>query len=1068
MSLGVGSRVAISLGMAKLHRSLGLGGLLGCLLGSWACSSDNANPVPPGGSDQPVDVETQVPGDGVSEFVSSTGSNASDQGVSRETASAGDGTLAPAANDNNPGAADLDTPSVERAISEADILQLSGDRLYALSRYSGLTVIDVSNPAALRPLGVYRSAAEPFEMYVEDGLVYAMFNGWYSYACDASGFCSWQTESRVQAVDARDPANMQVLADLEVPGNIVDSRRVGDVMYLATEQWGGCWGCESDANTTLTSFDVSELGRFTQIDQLRLPAASEYGGSRSIAVTDRRIYIGGYDYDRNYNVQPGSVQVVDISDPSGALVEGARFNIAGPIQSRWQMDEYDGVFRAISQPGGWGTEQPPLVETFRVNASDDIQRAGSLTVQLPRSREVLQSVRFDGTRAYAITAEQRDPLFTFDLSNPATPRQMGELEMPGWVYHMEPRGDRLYALGNDPNNPDGSLHVSLFDVSNLAQPTLLSRVAFGGDWGSFAEGQNQIHKAFSILPELGLILVPFSGGKYDEATCDYDYGSGIQLVDFTDTTLTRRGVAPQVGNARRALLHREHLFGIGDNAVQTFDISNRDAPVATGQLDVARNVTTVRVLGDHLLRFGSDWATNQTILDMTPLAQASSAEPQAEIDLSALFGQDEWSCNGGSSWSGQVFTRGDYAYVPRYSYDYDPQKGTSQQALTFFVVDVSDRAAPRAVGSFDVEPTTGDTYITNVLQTDNTLLVGRSQGYYSYNPATGKADSSPRYFYDVIELSNPSAPTVASRFEVPAQIAAYGWGRFGVMGCSLDMGWGWYGGGGDAALTDGDTVVSQHSEPVTNQPGQVKYFLDRIDVSDPFHPNMLSGINIPGTAIHYNGDTNELITLDYQETLEAAATGEDCYARGYYGYYDGSPQRCRVTRRSINALVLQGDRAVRTSQLFLDRSRRAGNIAVSDDRIFYTTSDFPVYGPYAGGPVPSRSGSDPAPVPVEMSPVTLETLRLDGGELTRLPSQELRQLPRNGYYYGELYARDERVFEIFDSTVTVVDTLDPTAPTRISQELPGWGCASLEVADDAAYCAVGQRGVEVIDLSSMR
>jgi hypothetical protein len=34
--------------------------------------------------------------------------------------------------------------------------------------------------------------------------------------------------------------------------------------------------------------------------------------------------------------------------------------------------------------------------------------------------------------------------------------------------------------------------------------------------------------------------------------------------------------------------------------------------------------------------------------------------------------------------------------------------------------------------------------------------------------------------------------------------------------------------------------------------------------------------------------------------------------------------------------------------------------------------------------------------------------------------------------------------------------------------LPGSGCAALEVSSDAAYCAVGQRGVEVIDLSSMR
>jgi uncharacterized secreted protein with C-terminal beta-propeller domain len=1041
-----------------------MSGLLGCLLGAWACSD---NP------DAPSPVEETIGGDGESEFVSSPAGGSA--GRSAGDALSGAAEIAPgdpaAANGN---AVDQDTNAgADRAISEADILQLSGDRLYALSRYSGLTVIDASNPSRLRVEGVYRSAAEPFEMYVEDGLVYAMFNGWYTYSCDDAGFCTWQTEARVQAIDARNPQNIQVLADLEVPGYIADSRRVGDIMYLATEQWGSCWGCEAESNTTITSFNVSNPARFEQLDQLRLPSAGDYGGSRSISVTNQRIYIGGYDYDADvdYTLMPGTIRVVDISDPGGALEQGASFAIAGPIQSRWQMDEFDGVFRVISQPGGWGGERPPVVQTFTVNSSTEIVPAGSLTIELPRPREVLQSVRFDGTRAYAITAEQQDPLFTFDLSNPAAPLQLGELEMPGWVYHMEPRGNRIYALGNDPQHPDGSLHVSLFDVTDLRNPILLSRVAFGGDWGSFAEGQNQIHKAFNILPEQGLILVPFSGGSYDEATCEYDYGSGIQLVDFTDTTLTRRGVAPQVGAARRALLHRDHLFGIGDNAVQTFDISNRDAPVETGQLDVARNVSTVRVLGDHLLRFGSDWMTNQTILDMTPVSQASSAEPQAEIDLSELFGADQWSCNGSAYWGGQVFTRGDYAYVPRYSYSYDRGgMGGSQQQLTFYIVDLSDRSAPRVAGSFAVDPASshGDpnsySYITGVIQTDDALLVGRSVGNYGYNYNTGAITSYPRFYYDVLELSDPEAPTVASRFEVPAEAASYGWGRWAVAGCMLDMGWGWYGGGESAQLTDGNLVVSQHAEPVPGTNGsQVKYYLDRIDVSDPYAPQMLPKVNIPGTAIRFDGDTGTLVTIDYQESREAANSWGECYTKGYYGYSQNEyGTGCTVVRRSLNALRIEGERAVRTAQVLLDRETRAGNIAVSDDRIFYTTSDFPTYTAYAA---PEAGGTRPT---VEMKPVMLETLRIGDGTLTRLPAQELRQMPAGAGYYSQLYARDERVFEIFDSTVNVFDTVDPSNITRISRELPGWGCSSLEVSSDAAYCAVGQRGVEVIDLSGMR
>ena len=52
-----------------------------------------------------------------------------------------------------------------REIAEADIVHVEGDRLYALSRYGGLAVIDVSEPDDMRIMGRYRVHAVPFEMY---------------------------------------------------------------------------------------------------------------------------------------------------------------------------------------------------------------------------------------------------------------------------------------------------------------------------------------------------------------------------------------------------------------------------------------------------------------------------------------------------------------------------------------------------------------------------------------------------------------------------------------------------------------------------------------------------------------------------------------------------------------------------------------------------------------------------------------------------------------------------------------------------------------------------------------
>lgn len=1066
--------------MAKSRRWVALqhAGLSWILVGSAAgCAGKDATKVTPATlelEDGPIDSATLVPGDGATQFVSNVGAAAAGGRAVNDGAGGGTGSSAGPPPQGGP------DDGAERAISEADILDFEGDRLYALSRYSGLSVIDASDPADLRLLGAYHSAAEPFEMYLEDGRVFALFNAWYSYECDASNVCNWQTTSRMQALDVRDPEEPRLLADLVVPGTISDSRRVGDVLYLATSESGYCWGCESQPSTTLTSFNVADLMHPVQVDQLHLLSpVNVYTGQRSISVTDQRIYISGWEWRADGATQSGSIQVVDISDPGGALVEGAHFDVAGQIQSRWQMDEYDGALRVISQPGGWGGSTPAVLETFRVRSASDIQPAGRLTIALPRPNEVLQSARFDGPRAFAITAERRDPIFTFDLSDPARPLQLGELEMPGWIYHMEPRGDRLYALGFDPGNPDGSLHVSAFDVTDLAAPQLVSRVAFGGDWGSFAEDQDRIHKAFSILDDEQLILVPFSGGSYDAAACEYRYASGIQLVDMNDTLLTRRGVAPQVGTARRAVLHRGRLFGIGDNSVQAFDIGNRDQPQPVSHLDLARNVSTVRVLGEHLMRFGSDWATNQTLLDLTPLAAADRAQPKAEIDLSQLFGADKWSCNGSASWAGEVFTHGDFAYVPRYTYG-GKSGGGYEQRLTFYVIDLSDRDAPQAVGSFAVEPATDQSYFAGILQTDSTLLVGRSSGYFRYDDAGGILER-PSYWYDVIDLSNAKAPSVATRFELPEPIAAGGWGYF-AGGCTMDLGWGWggyYGGysrGSSVALTDGDLVISQHAVPTTDPNGSVQYYLDRIDVSDPGRPRVLPAINIPGAVVHYDAATAELVTLDYERTLEPGSSYADCN-RGAYGSYSTEAQACEIYRRSLSALSLQGDRAVRRSHLLLDRSRRTGQVAVSDSRIFYTTMDFPpavASGPGSGGaasstdtPVSGAAGSTRASAPPAITSVTLETVELSGGQLTRLPSLELRREYNVGWYSGQLFARDQRAFEIHDNTLTAIDTSNRTAPTRLSHEIPGWTCQSLEVAGNTAYCALGQRGVEVMDLTAL-
>src|SRR5688572_6103795 len=113
-------------------------------LGLSACgqsSEGGSEPAPPA-VDGATGFISHVPGE--------SGNRNGDGGVEGPVAEDGD-----ANGGADPGA----PPSPERAISEADILKVEGDTLYALSRYSGMTIIDLSDPTQLRVLGNYRSTA---------------------------------------------------------------------------------------------------------------------------------------------------------------------------------------------------------------------------------------------------------------------------------------------------------------------------------------------------------------------------------------------------------------------------------------------------------------------------------------------------------------------------------------------------------------------------------------------------------------------------------------------------------------------------------------------------------------------------------------------------------------------------------------------------------------------------------------------------------------------------------------------------------------------------------------------
>jgi uncharacterized secreted protein with C-terminal beta-propeller domain len=154
--------------------------------------------------------------------------------------------------------------------------------------------------------------------------------------------------------------------------------------------------------------------------------------------------------------------------------------------------------------------------------------------------EQIYSVRFMGDVAYVVTFRQTDPLYTVDLSDPRSPRLLGELKIPGYSAYLHPVADgRLLGIGQDATDEgmvQGS-QVSLFDVSDLANPVRL-------DTHTLSEGTtSQVeydHHAFLYWE--GLAMIPVQQWNWDGETEEVFVGAvgvavqGDDLVEVARLT----------------------------------------------------------------------------------------------------------------------------------------------------------------------------------------------------------------------------------------------------------------------------------------------------------------------------------------------------------------------------------------------------------------------------------------------------------------------------------------------------------------------------------------------------
>jgi hypothetical protein len=458
----------------------------------------------------------------------------------------------------------------EAGVDEPDIVKAAGSVIFTVDGTT-LRAVDTSGngaPALVGTLTLPDGAGDDasvgsYELLVAGNRLLAIGSS-YGYAIPyadvgtvapggdvAAPDIAYPSEPRIwiAEVDISDPAAMTVLRTEKVDGSFISARLTGSTVRLVTSSYptgpipAAGKGRSALPRTTVRDrmthsvrrgrlggcATVSHPGRFSgagmlsvsTIDLARgLPAVdvdSVFTDGQIVYASPTALYVSTerwLDPDEPYAPSAGVVTEIhrfDTADPDSTTYEGSGM-VDGFMLSQWSMSEQDGILRVAS------TTSPPFDQTGEQQGQNesfvtDLATGDGKLTRVGRvgglgRGEQIYAVRFIGDVGYVVTFRQVDPLYTIDLSDPADPRVVGELKIPGYSAYLHPVGDGLLlGIGQDADTSGRTtgLQASLFDVSDPANPVRIDSEAFG--MGASSEVEYD-HHAFGWFAGHSLAVLP--------------------------------------------------------------------------------------------------------------------------------------------------------------------------------------------------------------------------------------------------------------------------------------------------------------------------------------------------------------------------------------------------------------------------------------------------------------------------------------------------------------------------------------------------------------------------------
>ncbi|NLI11479.1 MAG: hypothetical protein GX425_02360, partial [Peptococcaceae bacterium] len=404
--------------------------------------------------------------------------------VQEKAASAAPAAAGESLSDNN--AADYSKTNVQvEGVDEADIVKTDGTYIYQVNR-ERIIIARAAPPEAMEVVSVLNYTGKDFspqEMYVDDNHLVVIGNTrtygvypLYNESGSSSGlkimppYNYYRPMVKAIVYNIEDRSNISQVRELELYGNYVSSRKVGQSLYLIANKYITFYpGREiedpkpmyrdSVVSDSYKEIDYPSIRCFPDfvepsylivaglnLDQPEEKAnvSSYLGSGQNIYASTENLYVAvtGYSYARklaNDLVPPSDLsrtKIYKFRIDQGQVSYAASGEAPGTILNQFSMDEHDGYFRIATTSGEVWRSGTHTSQNNLYILDSGLNMTGKIEGIAPG--EKIYSVRFTGDRGYMVTFKQVDPFFVLDLSDPQQPAILGKLKIPGYSDYLHP------------------------------------------------------------------------------------------------------------------------------------------------------------------------------------------------------------------------------------------------------------------------------------------------------------------------------------------------------------------------------------------------------------------------------------------------------------------------------------------------------------------------------------------------------------------------------------------------------------------------------------------------------